>query len=107
MSDGLSTDLTHLCEESRVAAEIDPALVPVHPGANVDYALHGGDDYELLFTAAANIRMPKKIAGVAITRIGRMLPARRNQPTVTMLTPRGQQPLEPKGWEHFTQGTPA
>jgi thiamine-monophosphate kinase len=103
LSDGLSTDLTHLCEESHVAAEVDPALLPVHPGANLDYALHGGDDYELLFTAAANVRMPKKIAGVPITRIGRVLPARRNQAAVTILAPNGPRPLKPQGWEHFSE----
>jgi thiamine-monophosphate kinase len=102
LSDGLSADLTHLCEESRVAAEIDPALLPVHPGANLDYALHGGDDYELLFTASPDMRIPKKIAGVAITQIGRMLPARRNRPAVTILTLQGPQPLKPRGWEHFS-----
>jgi thiamine-monophosphate kinase len=102
LSDGLSTDLTHLCEESGVAAEIDPALLPVHPGANLDYALHGGDDYELLFTASPNARIPQKIGGVAITRIGRILPARRNRPAVTILKPQGPQPLKPQGWEHFS-----
>jgi len=101
-SDGLSTDLAHICEESRVAAEVDPALLPIHPGASLDYALHGGDDYELLFTAAPGTRIPKEIAGVPITRIGRILPARRNRPTVTLLTPQGPQPLKPRGWEHFT-----
>jgi thiamine-monophosphate kinase len=106
LSDGLSTDLTHLCEESRVAAEIDPALLPVHPGANLNYALHGGDDYELLFTALPDARIPKKIAGVAITRIGRILPAHRNRPAVTILTPQGPQPLKPQGWEHFSESAP-
>lgn len=102
MSDGLSSDLNRICEESRVAAEIDPSLLPIHPGASLNYALHGGDDYELLFTAPPAIRMPKKIAGVSITRIGRILTARPNLPTVTVLTPRGPQPLRPQGWEHFS-----
>lgn len=101
MSDGLSSDLAHICEESRVAAEVDPALLPVHPGASVEYALHGGDDYELLFTARPGIRMPRKIAGVAITRIGRILRAPAGRPAVTMLTPEGPRPLEARGWEHF------
>ncbi len=102
LSDGLSTDLTHLCEESRVAAEIDPAMLPIHPGATLRYALHGGDDYELLFTAPPNARLPKSIAGVPVTRIGRILRARRNRPTVTLLTPHGLEPLQPQGWEHFS-----
>ena len=106
LSDGLSTDLTHLCEESSVAAEIDPALLPVHPGADLNYALHGGDDYELLFTARADVSMPKRIAGVAITRIGRMVRARANRPTLTLLTTQGPEPLKPQGWEHFTDSVP-
>jgi thiamine-monophosphate kinase len=102
LSDGLSTDLTHLCEESHVAAEVDPALLPVHPGADLNYALHGGDDYELLFTAPAATKMPRAIAGVSVTRIGRILLASRNRPTITLLTPQSPQPLKPQGWEHFS-----
>jgi thiamine-monophosphate kinase len=102
LSDGLSTDLTHLCEESRVAAEIDPALLPIHPGASLHYALHGGDDYELLFTAPPATRIPRKIAGVPITRIGRMVPARRSRPLIALLTQDGPKPLKAQGWEHFS-----
>jgi thiamine-monophosphate kinase len=101
LSDGLSTDLVHLCEESRVAAEIDPTLLPIHPGATLNYALHGGDDYELLFTAAPNTRIPRKIADVPITRIGRILRVRQGQPAVTLLTALGPKPLQSQGWEHF------
>jgi thiamine-monophosphate kinase len=101
MSDGLSSDLNRICEESSVAAEIDLTLLPIHPGANLDYALHGGDDYELLFTAPPSTRMPQKIAGVPITRIGRILKARADRSTVTLLTPQGLQTLKPQGWEHF------
>ena len=102
LSDGLSTDLTHLCEESRVAAQIDPALLPIHPGASLHYALHGGDDYELLFTAAPSTRIPKRIAGVPITRIGRMVPARPSRPLITLLMQDGPQRLKAQGWEHFS-----
>jgi thiamine-monophosphate kinase len=101
LSDGLSTDLARLCAESGVAAEVDPSLLPIHPGATLDYALHGGDDYELLFSAAPTTRMPRQIAGVPLTRIGRILRARQGQPTVTLLTAQSPQPLEPQGWEHF------
>jgi thiamine-monophosphate kinase len=101
LSDGLSTDLTHLCEESGVAAEVDPTLLPIHPGADLNYALHGGDDYELLFTAAPGTRMPKQIAGVPITRIGRIVRARAGSPTITLLAPQGPQALDPQGWQHF------
>lgn len=101
-SDGLSTDLAHICEESQVAAEIDPSLLPVHPGARLEYALHGGDDYELIFTARPDKRMPKVIDGVAITRIGRIVRARKDRPGVSLVTPMGLEPLNPQGWQHFT-----
>jgi thiamine-monophosphate kinase len=94
--------LNRICEESRVAAEIDPTLLPIHPGTSLEYALHGGDDYELLFTAAPTTRLPRKIGEVAITRIGRILSARPNHPAVTLLTPQGTRPLKPQGWEHFS-----
>jgi thiamine-monophosphate kinase len=101
LSDGLSTDLAHLCEESDVAAEIDATLLPIHPAATLAQALHGGEDYELLFTAPVSARLPRSIAGVPVTRIGRILKARAGQPVITLLTPQGPQPLEPHGWEHF------
>lgn len=104
ISDGLSTDLTHLCEESGLAAEIDGGALPLHPGANLVQALHGGEDYELLFTAPAGARLPRTIAGVAVTRIGHMAQARKGRPRVTLLTPRGLEPLEPRGWQHFAPG---
>jgi thiamine-monophosphate kinase len=102
LSDGLSTDLTHLCEESNVAAEIDSARLPIHPGASLEYALHGGDDYELLFAASPAASMPKKIAGVPITQIGRVVRASGGRSTVSVLTPHGPQVLKPQGWEHFS-----
>jgi thiamine-monophosphate kinase len=102
LSDGLSTDLAHICEESRVSAEIDSALLPIHPTASQAQALHGGEDYELLFTAPPTARIPKQIATFPITRIGRILPARQNRPAVTLLTAQGPQPLTPQGWQHFS-----
>jgi thiamine-monophosphate kinase len=101
LSDGLSTDLAHLCQESGVAAEVDAAQLPIHPAATLAQALHGGEDYELLFTAPVSARLPRSIAGVPITRIGRILKARPGQPDLTLLTPQGPQLLEPHGWEHF------
>jgi thiamine-monophosphate kinase len=103
-SDGLSTDLAHICEESGVGAEIDSSLIPrAHVGkpareVNLDLALHGGEDYELLFTAAQEKRIPRHIAGVAITPIGRITRSRgifvRNAKGV-------RHELQPRGWEHF------
>lgn len=102
VSDGLSTDLAHLCEESNCAAEIDAEALPLGAGATLELALHGGEDYELLFTAPKSARLPRSIAGVPITQIGRMVPVRTNRARVTLITGKSSQPLEPHGWEHFS-----
>lgn len=102
LSDGLSTDLSHLCAESGVAAEVDAALLPLHQGATLGQALHGGEDYELLFAAPRDVRIPHTIAGIPITRIGRVVKRGSNRPAMTLLTSQGPQPLEPRGWEHFS-----
>ena len=102
LSDGLSTDLAHLCEESGVGAEVDAGLLPLGLGASLGQALHGGEDYELLFTAPAAARLPRAIAGVPVTRIGRMVKARRSQPAVMLLAQQGNELLEAQGWEHFS-----
>jgi thiamine-monophosphate kinase len=102
LSDGLSTDLAHICQESGVAAEIDSAQLPIHSGASLAQALHGGEDYELLFTAPQSARVPRAIAGVPVTRIGRIVRCKQGSPLVTLLTAQGKQPLEPRGWRHFS-----
>ncbi len=102
ISDGLSTDLHHLCEESEVAAELDAAVLPIHPGATLEQALHGGEDYELLFTAAPNARLPRAIAGIPVTKIGRIVRRKPGKPVVWLRTECGAEPLGTKGWEHFS-----
>jgi thiamine-monophosphate kinase len=102
LSDGLSTDLTRLCQESGVAAEVESAQLPVYPTATLDQALNGGEDYELLFTAPPATRVPSKIAGVPVTRIGRILKRRSALQPLTLNGPRGSRPVKPEGWEHFS-----
>jgi len=101
VSDGLSTDLRHLCDESGVAAEVEAGALPISAGATIEQALHGGEDYELLFTARLDAKVPRKIAGVAITRIGQMVKRSSKLPIVTLVTPGGREPLEAQGWQHF------
>jgi thiamine-monophosphate kinase len=103
LSDGLSTDLAHLCEESSVRAELDAASLPIAPGATFMQALHGGEDYELLFTAPQNAHLPRTIAGVPVTKIGRMMRRRAGQPLMTLRNETSAQPLEPRGWQHFIE----
>ena len=103
-SDGLSTDLAHICEESGVGAELDAALIPRarvgKPARQVDLdlALHGGEDYELLFTAHPGKRVPAQIAGVAITHIGQIT---RGHRIFVGGGKRAVNELRPRGWEHF------
>ena len=103
ISDGLSTDLGHICEESGVGAEIEAAAIPVaaigKPARKVEsFCLHGGEDYELLFTASPRQRVPSRIAGVDVSMIGEVIPGReirlRGRDGVT-------RKLRPQGWEHF------
>lgn len=68
LSDGLSLDLQRLCAASGLAAEIEAP--PLFPGASLEQALHGGEDYELLFTARTAV--PPAFDGIPLTRIGRM-----------------------------------
>jgi thiamine-monophosphate kinase len=102
VSDGLSTDLAHICEESHVGAEIEAAAIPrarmgqKRQEVALDLALHGGDDYELLFTSSKNL--PARVAGVRVTRIGRIMEERK----MRLLDAEGRaKKLEARGWEHF------
>jgi thiamine-monophosphate kinase len=113
VSDGLSTDLTHLCEASGLGAEIEAAALPIHPLAveaertgiapsALDLALHGGEDYELLFTAAPKEPVPRQIAGVAVRRIGTVVTASRRREQIALRNPDGKlNSVIPRGWEHF------
>jgi thiamine-monophosphate kinase len=103
-SDGLSTDLAQICEESGVGAEIYSSLIPracvgkTARKVDLDLALHGGEDYELLFTAPKEKRIPRHIAGVAITQIGQITRSR----GMFVRNPKGVgHELHPQGWEHF------
>lgn len=90
ISDGLSGDIRHICEESRVGAELDPALLPVSAACGAyaawrgldpaELALAGGEDYELLFTVSnehqAAVERQARAQGYRITRIGVIRPRR-------------------------------
>jgi thiamine-monophosphate kinase len=88
LSDGLSLDLHRLCVASGVAAEID--RVPLAPGVTLERALHGGEDYELLFTLPPAVAAPR-----GTTRIGTVVDG-----THGAVRCQGR-PLTPRGWDHF------
>jgi thiamine-monophosphate kinase len=103
-SDGLSTDLAHICEISGVGAELQAESIPRasvgKPSREVDlqFALHGGEDYELLFTAPRSKRIPSHIAGVPVTMIGHVTRFKK----IFLMNESGVGfELHPQGWEHF------
>jgi thiamine-monophosphate kinase len=101
LSDGLSIDLTHICEESGVSAIIDSQKIPVARNSTLDLALHGGEDYELLFTASAKARIPAAIEGVKVTRIG-SITKKDYRSAIRILDDNGRaRALRPLGWQHF------
>ena len=109
ISDGLSTDLAHLCRASKLGAEVEEAALPIHPlarklgaASGLHAALHGGEDYELLFTAPASLRLPSSLAGVPVTRIGSMIRLCAGRPRMTLVQADGNRvALEARGWQHF------
>lgn len=98
LSDGLSLDLHRLSLESKVSADLDSAL-PIAPGATLEQALHGGEDYELLFTAAPRLKIPATIADLAITRIGVVANGRAGQVRFNGRL------LKPRGFDHFDESS--
>ena len=110
LSDGLSTDLHHICEASGVGACLfAPRLPAVDVPAplarrlkttGLKLALHGGEDYQLLFTLprARPQPLPKDLAGVQLTAIGEIT----SDPRVVLVDSSGRtERLPPCGWDHF------
>ena len=85
VSDGLIADLGHICAASGVGAEIDASLLPLSPSliaicddaSAQQFALTGGDDYELCFTVPMNrladVQSDLSRLGCGVTRIGRIV----------------------------------
>ncbi len=113
LSDGLVGDLTRICRASGVSALVEVEKLPIDPllrerfgdGA-VDLALSGGEDYELLCTAPAEILSRAQLllhsVGTSLTVVGHVLDRGQEQPRVKLAGADGRT-YEPKrsGWEHF------
>jgi thiamine-monophosphate kinase len=103
VSDGISVDLSHICDESGVAAILSTDKIPIAKNANLELALHGGEDYELLFTALKRAKVPSRIADVKITEIGEIRNRRDYSSAIQILGDNGKvRPLHQHGCEHFT-----
>ncbi|HJX84288.1 MAG TPA: thiamine-phosphate kinase [Candidatus Angelobacter sp.] len=104
LSDGLSVDLDHICQQSGVSAVIDAGRLPIAKGADLALALHGGEDYELLFTVPGKAKPPSKVAGVRITEFGKIQPHTNSRTRVRLRDLDGNiHPLKPAGWQHFSE----
>jgi len=113
LSDGLTTDLAHLCRESGVGARVMLDLLPVAPAAreaaqalgkdSLEWATGGGEDYELLLTCepGAADSLARGLAGAtgtALTVIGRI---ERAEAAVTYVDARGEPVALRTGYQHF------
>ncbi len=111
VSDGLSSDLYHICSESGVGADVIADSIPISKslkstcesrtggaGTGLKHALNGGEDYELLFTVPP-ARVPKlRSLKLALTEIGTITERR----TMSLLDEHGRRTtLQPKGYDHF------
>jgi thiamine-monophosphate kinase len=104
ISDGISVDLAHICEESGVAAIVAANKLPIGKGADLELAPHGGEDYELLFTASSRAKVPPQIEGVEITEIGEIRNRRNYSSAIQILGDNGKaRRLPQRGWEHFAK----
>lgn len=107
VSDGLSSDLHHLCNESNCGAEVLAEQVPLSPALcsatglkrqPLDYALSGGEDYELLFTAPSTGRERIRRLGITATVIGTI---EKKKGMRLRLSSGRVIRLEPSGYDHF------
>lgn len=108
ISDGLVADLSQIGKASQVGARIEVERVPVEPAVKtafgeraLEFALSGGEDYELLFTASAEIvDKVKRAASVPVTAIGEIVAGK----GVSLVDKAGNPfKLKKAGWEHFGQ----
>lgn len=115
VSDGLSGDLSHLCERSHVDARVETARLPISPAvreiaiaAGIDplsWALHGGEDYELLFTVHAGYELVvaeavQSVTGTPVTVIGNIIVP---EDGMQLAYPDGRvEPLQLRSWDHLT-----
>ena len=107
ISDGLSVDLAHICEESRVGAEVDSSLIPVSAALTrctkdpLDMALNGGEDFELLFTVRpAKLTTVRKLSSrFKLTMIGRVTAGKK---IFLVGSDKKKTPLRPGGFDHFS-----
>jgi thiamine-monophosphate kinase len=116
ISDGLASDLNHICLMSNVGAEIYQDQLPlsdqlfeisqISNKSPLEFALHSGEDYELLFTIRPEVNLEKlkeigQKLSLPITEIGRII--NKNEGFLLINTNNKRLTLKPKGWDHFAK----
>jgi thiamine-monophosphate kinase len=104
ISDGLSSDLTHLIHASEVGARLYAESIPVEcqtassatASEALENALHGGEDFELLFTADS-----KNIFGADSSKFFRIGEVTAANGILELIADGTARILEPKGYRHF------
>jgi len=114
VSDGVAKDLGHICEQSGVGALLQGSSVPMSnplkkladqgPHSALGWALQGGEDYELLFTASPAdepriLSLSAKVSDGGATRIGQII----EDSGIWLETPEGRNRLESSGFLHFSK----
>lgn len=106
LSDGLSIDLRRLCEASGVGADLFADRIPAPPIPDVEdaleLALHGGEDYQLLFTVspAKSSKIPRQFGRIPLCCIGEI----RSSHGIDLIAPNGKtSPVETRGYDHFSR----
>jgi len=97
ISDGLSTDLYHILEESKVSCRIYKHLLPQAPDSTEHQVLHGGEEYELLIVGR---NLPPKVEEVPLTLIGEVTPAAMDS-QIYLIDGSRETALKPLGYKHF------
>jgi thiamine-monophosphate kinase len=104
ISDGLSTDLTRMCAASGVGALVEECAIPLPEGIPnskaIPLGLHGGDDYELLFTASPKQarQLSRHFQGLPITAVGVIT---KRKEVVLLKADASVVALRPSGWDPF------
>jgi len=106
ISDGLLSDISHICDQSNVGVTLNETQIPVSDSANLLQALSGGEDYELLFTAPSEsvemlIKMISRKTKTPVKVIGEVVPKKEGR---WIIDKNGQKrPLISDGWDHFAK----
>lgn len=113
ISDGLGSEVHHVCEQSGVGAEIDAPAIPLHKDVTaaarelgcsaLDWALSGGEDFELLFSIAPQNLVELNRLNLGLHNVGRVT---QRTASAILITSEGRRLPLPGGYEHFASERP-